>query len=288
MDIYNKPTDSKRYAPFTSNHLRSCLRNIPFCLARRMCAIAEEEETKLKRLSGLRASLRKQKYPIALIENRIKRALGNELRKPKEKGREEIIPFVSTHHSNNPNIFPIIRQTFKNFQHSKIMFNVFNGKKLIKSMPQAPNIERLLCKPKFRSVEEHFHVNSYGKNCVCCPYLLKASSYLFKRVNKVFFLKNNFNCEGRNLNYVCICQGCREEYIGETGCLVKERIGVYRQNISQPQYQQIKVEERLRICSSGEFQIFPLLQIKQENKLLRKAYVDYFIDFFKPFLNQKL
>ena len=271
-----------------SNHPRSCLRNIPFCLARCICAIVEEEETKLKRLSELKTSLKKQKYPVALIENSIKRALQvplNELRKPKEKGREEIIPFVSTHNPNNPNIFPIIRQTFESFQHSKTMSNVFNGKKLINSMRQAPNLERLLCKSKFMPVEEHFHVNSCGKNCVCCPYLLKASSYLFKRVNKVFFLKNNFNCDSRNLIYVVICQGCQEEYIHETGCLVKERISVYRQHIRQPQYQQIKVEEHLRFCSSGEFQMFPFLQIKQENKFLRKVYEDYFIDCFKPLLN---
>ena len=68
------------------------------------------------------------------------------------------------------------------------MSNVFNGKKLINSMRQAPNLERLLWKSKFMPVEEHFHVYSCGKNCICCPYLLKASSYLFKRVNKVFFL----------------------------------------------------------------------------------------------------
>ena len=60
MDIYNKPTDSKRYVPFTSNHPRGCLKNILFCLARRICAIFEEEETKLKRLSELNTSLRKQ------------------------------------------------------------------------------------------------------------------------------------------------------------------------------------------------------------------------------------
>ena len=117
MDIYNKPTDSKRYVPFTSEYPRSCLRNIPFCLARLICAIVDEEETKLKRLSELKTSLRKQKYPIALIKNSIKRVLQvplNKLRKPKEKGREEIIPFLSTHNSSNPNIFPIITQTFEN------------------------------------------------------------------------------------------------------------------------------------------------------------------------------
>ena len=115
MNIYKKPTDSERYVRFRSNHLRSCLRNIPFCLARCICAIAEEEEAKLRRLSELKTSLREQQYPIALIENSIKRALQvplNDLRKPNEKGREEIIPFVSTHNPNNPNIFPIIMKTF--------------------------------------------------------------------------------------------------------------------------------------------------------------------------------
>ena len=38
MDIYNKPTDSKRYAPFTSNHSGHYLTNIPFFLAKKsMC-----------------------------------------------------------------------------------------------------------------------------------------------------------------------------------------------------------------------------------------------------------
>ena len=53
----------------------------------------------------------------------------NELRKPKEKRAEEIIPFLSAYNPNNPNIFSIIRQTFENFQHSKIMSHVFSNKK---------------------------------------------------------------------------------------------------------------------------------------------------------------
>ena len=98
------------------------------------------------------------------------------------------------------------------------MSNVFNGKKLTNFIRQAPNLERLLWKSKFMPVEEHFHVNSSGKNCVYCPYPLRASSYLFKRVNKDFFLKNDFNCDSRNRIYVVIYQGCQEEYIGETDC----------------------------------------------------------------------
>ena len=30
MDIYSKPTDSKRYVPFNSNHSKNCLKTYPF------------------------------------------------------------------------------------------------------------------------------------------------------------------------------------------------------------------------------------------------------------------
>ena len=54
MDIYNKPTDSKRHVPFTSNHPRYCLTNIPFSLARRICTIVENEHLKEKRFKELK------------------------------------------------------------------------------------------------------------------------------------------------------------------------------------------------------------------------------------------
>ena len=227
MNIYNKPTDSKTYVPFTWNHPRSCRRNILFCLPRCICIIVEEEDTKIKLLSKLKSSLKQQKYLVALIEYSIKKASQiplKELRKPKEKGAEEIILFVYTHNPNDSNIFPIMRKIFENFQHFKTMSNVFSGKKLINYMHHVPNFACLLYKWKFMPVEENFHVNSCGKNCFCCPDLLKASSYLFEKVNKDFLLKNNFNCESRNLIYVVICQGCKEEYIDQADCLVKERI----------------------------------------------------------------
>ena len=59
-------------------------------------------------MSELKTSLKQQNYPIAVIENSIKRTLQiplNELRKPKEKRAEEEIPFLSTHNLNNPKFF---------------------------------------------------------------------------------------------------------------------------------------------------------------------------------------
>ena len=42
MDIYSKPTDSKRYLSLKSILLEHCLKNIPFSLARRICMIADK------------------------------------------------------------------------------------------------------------------------------------------------------------------------------------------------------------------------------------------------------
>ena len=99
----------------------------------------------------------------------------------------------------NPNIFPIIKQSFDNFQYSKTMSHIFQMKKLVKSMSQAPNPGRLLCRSKFELQRKSHEVKNCGKNYVTCPYLLKASLYQFKEVQKTFLLKNSFNYESSNL-----------------------------------------------------------------------------------------
>ena len=87
------------------------------------------------------------------------------------------------------------------------MSNIFQKKKLVNSMSQAPNLGRLLCRSKFESQHKNHEVKNCGKSCVSCPYLLKASLYQFKQINKTFLLKNSCDCESSNLIYVVICQG---------------------------------------------------------------------------------
>ena len=146
-----------------------------------------------------------QKYSKSLIEVRILRAKQiplEILRQSKTAKNEEIIPFTFTYSPNNPNVFPIIKQSFDNFQYSKTMSHIFQRKKLVKSMSQAPNLGRLLCRSKFESQRKNHEVKNYGKNCVTYPYLLKASLYQYKRGKKTFLLKNSFNCESSNLSYL--------------------------------------------------------------------------------------
>ena len=88
-------------------------------------------------------------------------------------------------------------------------------------------------------------------------------------------MKNRLTCDSFNLIYVIICGSCKEEYIGETGdgkTKLRDRVRVYRYQIWQPQYQQLKVEGHLRVCGNGEFRIFPLLQKRSQDTNLRQSY----------------
>ena len=87
MDLYHKPTDTQRCLPFTSSHPNHCKRNIPFCLARRICTIAENNTEKLKNLENLKSNLSKYHYPNSLIKQGFQKVLSipqKDLRKPKK------------------------------------------------------------------------------------------------------------------------------------------------------------------------------------------------------------
>ena len=59
MDLYHKPTDTRRCLPFTSSRTNHCKRNIPFYLTPRLCTIAENNTVKLKNLENLKSNLSK-------------------------------------------------------------------------------------------------------------------------------------------------------------------------------------------------------------------------------------
>ena len=106
---HSKPTDSKHYVSYLSNHPNPCLKNIPFCLARRICMIVKNKNVRYMKLKELRTILKTQKYPKMVIEKEIKKALAipqEQLRSEKLKKKDDILPFISTHNPNNSNVFP--------------------------------------------------------------------------------------------------------------------------------------------------------------------------------------
>ena len=128
INIYSEPTDSKRYVSYHSNHPKSCLKNIPFCRARRNCMIVENKNGRYMKLKELRTILKTQKYSKMVVEKETEKALAipqEKLRSEKLKKKDDILPFVSTYNPNNPNVFPKVMEIYRNLQISKRLDKIF-------------------------------------------------------------------------------------------------------------------------------------------------------------------
>ena len=290
MDLYTKPTNTRRYLPYKSAHPKHCKVNIPFCLARRICIIMENEQAKLKHLEELKEIMCRQKYPLEIINKGITKAISipqTELRQPKDtENSEKVLPFVTTYNQNNPSVFSTIKTDFQALCDNEVPG--MRDFKLIQSRRQPSNLKKILTKAEFTSKPPI--VSQCGNTrCECCKSLLLSDHYVFKEVNYKFTLKMPMSCESSNLIYVLVCSGCYGEYIGETGInqqKLRDRVRVYRQHIRQPEYQQLKVEEHLRNCSNGEFKIFSFLQMRSTDKDLRRQYEVRFQQKFQTKLNK--
>ena len=112
-DIYYKKTDTHQYLNLHSCHPSHTKRNIPYCMARRVCAIVIDEQLREVRLRELRAFLRRQKYPLGLINDSVEKAKQlsiTELRTPRPKTNSDIIPFVNTHDPGITNVFSAMKE----------------------------------------------------------------------------------------------------------------------------------------------------------------------------------
>ena len=96
MDLYHKPIDTKTPIDTYRHH---CKRNIPFCLARRICTIAESNTEKLKNLEKLKSILLKYHYTDSIIKLRFEKVLSKpqkDLRKPIKPSNQNILPVITT------------------------------------------------------------------------------------------------------------------------------------------------------------------------------------------------
>ena len=104
----------------------------------------------------------------------------NELRKPKEKQSDEVLPFISSFNPNNPSAFNAIKNSVEVLKRNNIPG--FESIKLINSKRQQPNLRKLLTKMEF-SNEEVGVKKCQDSRYECCELLLLSKEYAFKKVN---------------------------------------------------------------------------------------------------------
>ena len=64
------------------------------------------------------------------------------------------------------------------------------------------------------------------------------------------------NCKSANLVYCDTCLNFGENYIGQTGDGIYERVRVHKQQIRDPSVRNTPCNEHLAVCGKGKFRIF--------------------------------
>ena len=213
-----------------------------------------------------------------------------ELLKTKESIEENIIPYVSTHNSKNPEIYKHIINNIPILERDPKMSSIIQKHKIIKSKRQPPNLKKLLTRARFDERNIVPGIKKCGRSrckfTKLCEIIIEGQHFTFKN-GKHFTIKFNGSCDTMNIIYVIQCQGCKEEYIGETGNL-RNRVNLHNQHIRNPDMAPLPVSRHISACareSQQKFHIFPLYKMNCNDVTLRRLKENYFIKLFKPKLN---
>ena len=162
-------------------------------------------------MENLKTNLSKHHFPDSLIKKGFQKALSipqKDLRKPKKPSKENILPFITTFNTNNPNIYSTIKSSVNSLKNNDV--SGLHNIKLIQSKRQSPNLKKLLTKAEFGEVSSGTF-NCSNKRCESLDQI--TSNY----VQITFKLKNRFPCNSFNLIYVVICCTLRRNILERQG-----------------------------------------------------------------------
>ena len=167
------------------------------------------------------------------------------------------------------------------------MGDILANAKIIKINRQPKNLKQILTKAKFEDDtrdEAPKVLKCKNTKCGICENIIEGESFTFKN-GPTFKVKTDMSCTSKNLLYVMRCEGCGEDYIGQTGNELRKRMTVHRQQIRNPELRMIPLSEHLSKCaksSSKKFSVFPE-EAKEQQRIIKEA---EFISKCKPKLNK--
>ena len=168
--------------------------------------------------------------------------------------------------------------------------------RIIQSKRQPPNLKKILTRARFttdpRAEDQQNKVRKCSDlKCEACKELQAGSHVkLGKGNNKTpFKIKAKMDCSVRDFIYVITCNGCKEQYIGESGDTLRHRASVHRNQILHPRYRKLYVSKHISLCAIAKnpmFSICPFFKLYHQDEIFRKEKEDYFIRKFNLALNR--
>ena len=169
---------------------------------------------------------------------------------------------------------------------------ILDNHSIIKSHRQPKNLKEILTKAKVevQSNNVSAKISKCGSpKCSICNNIIVGNKFQFKN-GPLFEVKTNMDCSSKNLLYVIKCEGCGEDYIGETGNELRKRMTVHRQQNRDPTINMIPLSAHLRTCAKDKdnyFTLFPFYKFAdnttEQERIVKES---EFITKYRPKLNK--
>lgn len=189
--------------------------------------IVENQDIRKMRLHDLKQILLRKQYPAEIIDYGVSKALTltkEELRRVEEQATENnLLCLVTIYNPNNPQVFQLVRKTLPMLNQNSSLKSIVSKTKVIYSQRQPRNLKRMLTNSYFSRLKDTDpEVKICGtKRCGACPYLKQGKEFTFSATNETFRIKHSMNCTSTSLIYAIPCAGCRHNYRGETGDVLR-------------------------------------------------------------------
>ena len=278
-DVFYKSTNNHDYLSYDSHHPQHVKDNIPYNLAKRIIVFCSNPDVEATRLQELRNWLITCKYPVALIDKKIKNA---KLQGPApEPNKKDSISYVTTHYDNYDvrNISTTSVSLLHNSHNSRIN-DVFKDCKIVTAFRQPPNLLRRLTSSKFSSSQMVNFENEPGlytcksNRCKLCRegYIIDCKQ--FQTANgQTWEIRCHITCNSYNVIYYLVCNFCKiTSYCGKTNNL-RLRMNNHKSSCLSGTSSDI-FDNHVYHCKNNKDQIGPLFQIyafmalKEERQLL--------------------
>lgn len=229
--VYRKPTDRHQYLNFHSSHVRHCKTAIPYSQALRFRRICSNQNDFASNCEQLRIDLARQKYPLPLIENSIRKAseqerssLISDSKAPNSRSRTNLI---LTYSASGPNVNEILRR------HHNILLQSERMRHVIPDPPRvvyrrARNIRDMVTSSQPKKVSFNGSAPCGKPRCKLCLMMKPTTSAQSRASRFSMQIRGNFDCDTANIVYLLECGTCGAQYVGQTENPFRTRINGHR------------------------------------------------------------
>ena len=237
VDLFRKPTDRNQYLLTSSCHPGHVTSNIPYSLALRIVRICTNPDNRDIRLKELKELLLSRDYKASVVNTAIERARSvsreDALKKTEKTTNNQRPVFVIQYDPRLPSITSIVKKHWRTMTSLDPQLKETFPLPPLVAYKVPPNLKSKLVRarvPKQPAARPRRLVPGMtrcGKaNCPACPYIATGKTFSATSTNFKMDLATPMDCSTRNICYAITCSvaHCRQQYIGQSGRSLKERL----------------------------------------------------------------